>query len=96
MSHVPLEDESLDVAIFSLSLMGTNFTNYIREAYRCLKLDGILYIVEPTSKFNDLNEFIKGLESLGFDVFKPEEKYKFIFIRGVKSDRKSKDIKLDF
>ena len=32
MAHVPLEDETLDVAIFSLSLMGSNITDYLREA----------------------------------------------------------------
>ena len=31
MAHVPMEDEALDVAVFSLSLMGANFTDYIRE-----------------------------------------------------------------
>ena len=44
MAHVPLEDETLDVAIFSLSLMGANFADYVREAYRTLKLDGHLHI----------------------------------------------------
>ena len=39
MAHVPLDDETLDVAIFSLSLMGSNFSEYVREAYRALKLD---------------------------------------------------------
>ena len=33
MAHVPLGDETLDVAIFSLSLMGANFTDYLREAH---------------------------------------------------------------
>ena len=28
MAHTPLENESLDVAVFSLSLMGANFTDY--------------------------------------------------------------------
>ena len=48
VSHVPLDDESLDVAVFSLSLMGANFTDYLREAHRCLKLDGHLWIDEAT------------------------------------------------
>ncbi len=50
MAHVPLEDESLDVAIFSLSLMGANFTDYLREAHRSLKLDGHLHVIEATSR----------------------------------------------
>ena len=40
ISRTPLEDGSLDVAIFSLSLMGSNFTDYLREAWRVLKLHG--------------------------------------------------------
>jgi hypothetical protein len=40
ISHVPLESSTLDVAIFCLSLMGSNFTDYVREAHRCLRLDG--------------------------------------------------------
>lgn len=38
----------LDVAIFCLSLMGANFTDYVRVARRCLHLDGWLHIWEPT------------------------------------------------
>jgi Hypothetical methyltransferase len=33
MAHVPLEDEMLDVALFCLSMMGSNATDYVREAY---------------------------------------------------------------
>jgi hypothetical protein len=43
MAHVLVDDETLDPAIFSLSLMGANFTDYIREAHRTLKLDGQLH-----------------------------------------------------
>ena len=38
MANVPLEDESVDVAVFCLSLMGTNFLNFIAEACRYTKL----------------------------------------------------------
>ncbi len=51
IAHVPLDDDSLDGAIFSLSLMGTNYLDYIKEAHRCLKLDGHLWIAEATSRF---------------------------------------------
>lgn len=96
MSHVSLDNTSLDVAIFSLSLMGSNFTDYIKEAHRCLKLDGHLWIIESTSRFSELKQFTKGLEKLGFDIVTVEEKYKFTFIRGIKSDRKIHDIQLKF
>jgi superfamily II DNA or RNA helicase len=88
MAHVPLEDEALDVAIFSLSLMGANFTDYIREAYRSLKLDGQLHVIEATSRFSDRDHFVKALESLGFAVVTVEDKWKFTHIRALKTERK--------
>ena len=35
--QVPLEDESIDVAVFCLSLMGTNIRDFLEEANRVLK-----------------------------------------------------------
>jgi ribosomal RNA-processing protein 8 len=48
MKKVPLADEALDVAIFSLSVMGKNWHQYIAEAKRCLVTNGILVIAETT------------------------------------------------
>ena len=93
---MPLEDGDLDVAIFSLALMGSNFTDYIREAHRCLSIDGRLHIIEATSRFKDLGVFTDGLHKLGFDIIdKPEERGQFTFIQAMKSERKPQmDIKL--
>ncbi len=38
MANVPLNDESINIAVFCLSLMGTNFLTFIREACRYTKL----------------------------------------------------------
>ena len=38
MAKVPLADESVDISVFCLSLMGTNFLAFIREACRYTKL----------------------------------------------------------
>ena len=37
IAKLPLENEKVDVAVFCLSLMGTNLSDYIREAHRILK-----------------------------------------------------------
>lgn len=37
IANVPLENASIDVAVFCLSLMGVNFLDFINEAYRVLK-----------------------------------------------------------
>ncbi len=96
MSKVPLDDDDLDVAIFSLSLMGKNFVDYLKEAHRCLKLDGHLHIIEPTSRFSDLKGFTRNLEKIGFDIVTVKEKYKFTFIRAIKSERVVVDTEIKF
>jgi ubiquinone/menaquinone biosynthesis C-methylase UbiE len=37
MEKLPVPDELFDIAIFSLSLMGTNYVDFLREAHRVLK-----------------------------------------------------------
>ena len=48
MKKVELDNDVLDVAVFSLSLMGKNWIDYIIEAKRCLDTNGYLLIVETT------------------------------------------------
>jgi hypothetical protein len=95
MTHVPLVDDTLDVAIFSLSLMGANFRDYLAEAWRTLKLDGQLHIVEPTARFDtagfpDRSRFLADLGELGFAVVgQPEDLWKFTHVRALKAERRS-------
>lgn len=44
IAHVPLEDGCLDIAIFCLALMGTNWSDFIVESNRCLKQNGMLWV----------------------------------------------------
>ena len=88
ISAVPLDDDSLDVAIFCLSLMGADFTNYIREAHRCLRLDGRLHLWEPASYIDDVDRFCAGLTRLGFDVMAPRTEGSFVRIQAVKNNTK--------
>jgi superfamily II DNA or RNA helicase len=85
IAATPLDDGVLDLAIFCLSLMGANFTDYIREAHRCLRLDGRLHIWEPESYFDDVDEFCSGLARLGFEVMDPTKQGAFMRIRAVKA-----------
>jgi len=97
LAHVPLDDETLDVAIFSLSLMGANFADYLREGYRSLKLDGQLHVIEATARFSDRNAFVKAVEGLGFAIVSVEDKWKFTHIRALKTERHPReDVELRF
>jgi Hypothetical methyltransferase/Probable Zinc-ribbon domain/Type III restriction enzyme, res subunit len=86
LAHLPLEDACLDVAMFNLSLMGLNITDYIREAARTLKLDGQLWIYEVTSHIKDLQGFVRGLELAGFRIIENTEVSKFRYIQAIKSE----------
>lgn len=94
IAHVPLEDESIDAAIFSLSLMGTNFVDYLKEAKRCLKMDGWLWLAEPTLRIKDIEQFKELLRKLGFYMIEVEVKDRFIFIKALKSEREINEVAL--
>ncbi|XP_076969950.1 ribosomal RNA-processing protein 8 [Tamandua tetradactyla] len=68
MAQVPLEDESVDVAVFCLSLMGTNIRDFLEEANRVLKPEGLLKVAEVSSRFEDVQAFLGAVAKLGFKV----------------------------
>ncbi|KAF3919295.1 hypothetical protein ABW21_db0200312 [Orbilia brochopaga] len=51
IAHLPLPDNSVDVAIFCLALMGTNWPVMIEEAVRVLRNGGEVWIAEIKSRF---------------------------------------------
>ncbi|AQZ12867.1 RRP8 (YDR083W) [Zygosaccharomyces parabailii] len=68
IKHVPLPDSSCSIVVFCLALMGTNFLDFIKEAYRILAPRGELWIAEIKSRFADGkgDEFVEALKLLGF------------------------------
>ncbi|XP_076646422.1 uncharacterized protein LOC143355484 [Halictus rubicundus] len=66
VAHTPLLTNGVHVVVFCLSLMGTNLKDYIIEANRILKKDGILKIAEVESRFDRVEDFIKVLSGYGF------------------------------
>ncbi|KFY30533.1 hypothetical protein V493_01857 [Pseudogymnoascus sp. VKM F-4281 (FW-2241)] len=60
--NLPLEDNSVDVAIFCLALMGTNWVDFIEEAYRILHWKGELWIAEIKSRFGRVGGANKRVE----------------------------------
>jgi hypothetical protein len=95
MSHTPLESASLDAAIFCLSLMGSNFGDYLREAARVLKRDRVLHIYEATTRFGSTGAeveanrqaFMRSLRGFGFDVVDMADHWKFTYIKAIRSRR---------
>ena len=67
MANLPLQKECIDVGVYSLALMGTNVADFVREAWRVLKFNGVLRVAEVRSRFetaaaedNDTNKHGRG------------------------------------
>jgi superfamily II DNA or RNA helicase/ubiquinone/menaquinone biosynthesis C-methylase UbiE len=56
ISHMPLEDDSIDICIMSLALWGSNCEEYIQEAFRVLDSQGTLYIIDSTKRWSEKDE----------------------------------------
>lgn len=76
IKNVPLPDNLCNIVIFCLALMGTNFLDFIKEAYRILAPRGELWIAEIKSRFSESGsktktddvgqEFVDALKLCGF------------------------------
>ncbi|CAL1391709.1 unnamed protein product [Linum trigynum] len=95
MSKTPLDSSTVDVAVFCLSLMGTDYPSYLNEAQRVLKPGGWLLIAEVKSRFDpitggaDPNKFVKAISELGFtSVLKDFSNKMFILFHFQKKEKR--------
>lgn len=100
MSKTPLDSSVVDVAVFCLSLMGTNFPSFLKEAHRVLKPCGWLLIAEVKSRFDpntggaDPKQFSKAVCELGFtSVLKDLSNKMFILLHFKKKDKQNSNKK---
>ena len=70
ISRVPLAGSEVDIVVFCLALMGTNYPDFLREAHRIVKVGGRLKIAEITSRIKDINKFVELVQGLGFTKVK--------------------------
>ncbi|CCW59816.1 unnamed protein product, partial [Phytomonas sp. EM1] len=68
LAAVPLEGNSVDVCIFSLSLMSTDYEKGLFEAFRILKPNRLLKVVEVRSRIPSAKKFAEMVESIGFTL----------------------------
>ena len=92
IADVPLDSGSLDFAVFSLSLMGTDWPKFIAEAQRCLRIGGTLYIAEVQSRVTDFDKFRDCFKG-AFSVVKAENSKDKYFVKLIL--KKTSDSKLN-
>ena len=72
MCNVPLEEGTVQAAVFCLSLMGTDYGKALAEAHRVLAPRGALWIAEVRSRFEGadggVEAFLRALAALGFSL----------------------------
>ena len=85
ISSVPLDDQKVDAVVFSLSLMGSNHIDYLKEGFRILKPYGSLFICEPKKKAESRMENLKKeIEDCGFKIIDIKPSTQFVYINAVK------------
>ena len=85
MTNVPVDSGTLNVVVFSLSIMGKDWQGYLKEAARCLSVGGYLYISETTKSLSErLSTLRDVIEENGFEIFSDSEKSDFTFIEARK------------
>lgn len=98
IADVPLEENSIDIAVYCLALMGTNVREYVREGYRVLRPGGVLKVAEVKSRFESealggIGGFVHALRKMGFDCKHKDERNKmFVMFEFVKSSRKPQNV----
>lgn len=62
IAHLPLKDDTVDIAILCMSLWGTDddCMQYVKEARRVVKYGGRVYIMDTADRFDEVRKFIKG------------------------------------
>ncbi|XP_077579561.1 uncharacterized protein rrp8 [Stigmatopora nigra] len=98
MAKVPLEDRSIGIAVFCLSLMGTNLIEFLSEANRVLKRGGFLKIAEVASRFENVQDFVNTMARLGFKLLSKDTEnthfYSFEFLKTADVPEKVKKLSL--
>jgi hypothetical protein len=85
MSHTPLDDASLGAAVFSLSLMGKNWPDYLAEAHRTLQPFGLLFIAEPVKRWES-GALERAIEEGGrFSILNSYQRGQFRYVVAAKS-----------
>ncbi|KAE8021458.1 hypothetical protein FH972_007344 [Carpinus fangiana] len=103
MSKTPLDSSVIDVAVFCLSLMGTNLASFLKEAHRVLKpwfapywlaFDSRSIRFDPNTGGADPKKFSKAVCELGFtSVFKDFSNKMFILLYFKKKEKQTSNRK---
>lgn len=79
MAKTPLKSQSINVVVFCLSLMGTNLRDFLVEANRVLKSNGLLKVAEVKSRFDKVDDFLQHVQSCGYKLLDKDVSGEFFY-----------------
>jgi Hypothetical methyltransferase len=85
MASTPLADGELGAVVFSLSLMGRNWRDYLTEAHRTLKPFGLLFIAETARRWEGRRDLEEAVRLAGFELLPTTRREDFLYLRGIKA-----------
>ena len=62
ISKLDVESDQIDICIYSQSLMGSNWKDYLIEGKRVLRYNGEMIISESVERFDVVKEYLANLE----------------------------------
>lgn len=80
LKSIPAEEKDFDVTVCCLSLMMTGITGVLKEINRILKVEGLFYLAEVTSRVKNMKKFINDVEKLGFKLKNIDKSNSYFFI----------------
>lgn len=87
ITNLPLEDDVLQIGVFSISLMGRNYKEALREAKRVVVAGGSLFVCEPLMRWenreNGYEELRTEIEAEGFKVTDIYVEGSFVYVDAV-------------
>jgi hypothetical protein len=96
IKKTPLKAGTLDVAVYSLSLMGEDFSDYIKEAHRVLRWDGRLFIAHMASQIHDVEMVKNQLTQMGYGGVEYDIVDRFVFFSAWKRTKLNKGVRIYF
>lgn len=83
ISDLPEEDESVKICVYSQSLMGSNWKEYLDESKRVLEYNGEIIVSESVERYDPVKKY---LEEIGMKIIKEDynEKNRWFFIHAIK------------
>jgi SAM-dependent methyltransferase len=87
IKNTPLKDGECNVVVFCLSLMGTNFNDFLIEGHRILAIGGKMFVAEVASRV-DVKQFISSVSQLGFQLLEKRDEQYFVLFEFLKKSNK--------